>query len=358
MVKTFLLFFFPCAVYASLALTSSESLVRAYSAFDEMQENIGGELLTLFHRSPTPSCNLRTLSRAWVDPFGNWLREGNTDHQIGFVSLTHGVAAGYDYAFNPSWAIGGGGAWNESDVTLHLGKGSGHAHRYAAAFYSDYTAKNAYLGMSIYGALADNFLAINNDFSRDRILLEKKQIYTYQFTSRGKFDAYEMGTQFQGAYFFGVPACLFYPYGVFDLFYAADSSFSSTASFANQTEKVVFHIDSRSTVSVRGEAGVALQIQDLNFTETACVSPTFALGWSMECPILRPPYHWTIQGLPYSFQSQGWNQTWQLFTFQFGLSIRYRMVTIAGNYYSELSPEGRHDVFWAEWGSVRLSANF
>lgn len=345
-------------LHAAIHLTQDESLVRTYSVFDELQEAIGGEILSLFHRPVTVFPEKKEKQSAWVAPVGNWLREGNIGNQIGFVSLTKAMAGGYDYLIGSFWNVGAGFIWSRSDLTLHLGKGSGYQERYAGVVYSDFRTKRGYLGLSFYGASTYDHLKLYNQFTRNQSLLPRRKFPTAEFTSRASFHGKELGAQWQGAYFFGVPACLFYPYGVLDLFGASNESFSSKGSFRKELGSITFQIDSHTTAALRSEAGIALKIEDLNFQETASISPTFALGWAMECPLYRPPYQWTIEGVSQKFSSQGWNQTWQLFTFDFGLHITYRFMALSGSYHSEIAPDGRHDSFWDQWANVELRAFF
>ena len=343
---------------AKIQLTGDESLVRTYSVFDEIQEAIGGQILSLFHRPVIVQTRTKEKQSAWIAPVGNWLREGNIGNQIGFVSLTKGMAAGYDYLLGSFWNLGAGFVGTRSDLTLHLGKGSGYQERYAAIGYSDFRTKRGYLGLSFYGAGTKDHLKLYNQFTRNQSLLPRRKFPTAEFTSRASFHGKELGLQFQGAYFFGVPACLFYPYGVVDLFGAKNDSFSSQGSFRKELGSIAFQIESHTTAALRSEAGVALKIEDLNFAETASISPTFALGWAMECPLYRPSYEWTIDDVSEKFSSQGWNQTWQLFTFDFGLNITYRFITVSGSYHSEIAPDGRHDSFWDQWANVEVRAFF
>lgn len=356
--KIFLLWSFGFHLFSSIHLTSDESLVRCYSVFDEIQEAVGGEILSFFHRKATVSVNQKEKQSAWVAFVGDWLREGNIGHQIGFVSLTKGIMGGYDYRLGSYWNVGTGFSWTDSQVTLHLGKGSGHQERYAAVFYSDFRTKKGYLGCSFYGAGTQNHLKLYNQFTRNYHLLPRKRFPTAEFTSHASFDGKELGAQFQGAYFFGVPACLFYPYGTVDLFGAQNNSFSSLGSFRKSLGTIQIQVDSHTTAALRAEAGIGLKIEDLNFYETASISPTFALGWAMECPLYRPSYNWTIEDVDQQFSSQGWNQTWQLFTFDFGLKITYRFFNLSGVYHSEIAPDGRHDSFWNQWANVELKFFF
>jgi outer membrane autotransporter protein len=308
-----------------------------YSAFDDMEAQIGGQVLSLFHRKPYLACGCERAQRVWATPFGNWLKEGNLGEQVGFEAITWGIAAGYDCGIGENWVIGGGGAFDRTDLVLHLGRGSGSADRYLGSLYCDFMAHNFYIGLSGYGGWDDNEMTRHIHFP------------TLILPAKGKFDGLEAAVELATAYLWGAPACLLYPYATCDFFYAHFNGFSESGA-----DGVDLTVGARGVGTIRSEAGIALQIQDTNRYETICVSPTFALGWAMECPVFRPFYQAHFADEPIGFEAKGWNQTWQMFTFDFGLRLSYYNVSLSGEYHGEFAPDGK-DEFWGQWCNVNLT---
>lgn len=309
-----------------------------YSAFDEIQPELGGQILSIFHRKPYLTCHCKREDRIWTNPFGNWLKEGNIGEQTGFEAITYGVSLGYDREIGNFWVVGIGALWSQTELTLHEGKGSGRKEQYLLGPYADFMMDSFYVGVSSYAAFDQEHMTRYIEFPSSTLI------------ARGKPKSIEAAGQVTTAYFFGIPACLFYPYASCDLFYNNTSSFTESGG----DDAVNLSIASRSILSLRSEAGIALNIQDANFLETVCISPTFALGWAMECPLYRPSYESTFYNEPISFETNGWNQTWQLFTFDFGLKISLWDYTISGEYHGELSPEGRSE-FWGQRCNIGFS---
>ena len=155
--------------------------------------------------------------------------------------------------------------------------------------------------------------------------------------------------QLAAGYLFGSPSGFLYPYANVDLLYMKCGSFSETGTSALNLDVAAYN-----NSTLRTEAGVALQVQDTNYAETVCISPLVALGWVMECPLHRPYYKANFTGEPISFRARGWNHTWQLFSFAFGLNITYKMATLSGQYMGEISPEGRNE-FFGQRCNIRLN---
>ena len=100
-----------------------------------------------------------------------------------------------------------------------------------------------------------------------------------------------------------------------------------------------------------------VQVQNTNYDETMCISPSFGLGWIMELPLHRPAYQSHFVGDSTPFESIGWDHTWQLFSFAFGLSLSYKCLTIAGQYQGEIDPDGR-ETFFGQRCNLKLELNW
>ncbi|MBI5272731.1 MAG: autotransporter domain-containing protein [Chlamydiia bacterium] len=307
-----------------------------YSAIAEMQAEVGGQLVSLFHRRPYLSCGCERERRVWVAPFGNWLREGSLGEQFGLEALTKGIAVGCDMDVGSYAILGIGGTWNQSDLTWHSGHGSGTVDRYLGALYADLMASNFYCGLSILAGVDDNNLTRHIQFASNEL------------SAKGSFLALDLEAQIASAYFFGIPSCLFYPYLNIDFFHLGASGFTETGA-----ETLALHVSPHAGGTLRTEAGIALQIQNTNDDETICISPKFILGWSMECPLYRPLYKAHFIAETSSFRAQGWNHTWQMFVCDLGLKLTYRACSLSGSYLSEIVPDGQ-DSFWGQRCNIVL----
>lgn len=311
-----------------------------YSAFEDLQAQVGGQLVSLFHKKPYLQCGCMRSQRLWAEPFGNWLRQGNLGEQLGFEAITRGVAGGFDREIGSHWVLGIGGSYEETDLTLLLGRGSGSSHGYYGAVYSDFGADNFYLGLS--------FLAGKNQYHLSRHI----QFPSTAFEATGRYHSFDMIGQLAMAYLLGSSSGFFYPYVNFDFLYMKSDAFHEEG-----TSPLNLDVRSHSSSTLRSEAGLALQVQDANYCETICISPLIALGWVMECPLRRPYYQANFAGEPISFKARGWNHTWQLFSFNFGLKLTYKRFALSGQYVGELSPEGR-DEFFGQRCNIRLDLNW
>ena len=311
-----------------------------YSSFTDLQTEVGGQLVSLFHKKPNIPCGCMRSKRLWAQPFGNWLTQGNTGEQVGFEANTRGIAAGIDREIGNQWVIGLGGLYEESDLTLHLGRGSGSTYGYYGAFYTDYGSDHFYLGLSF--LMGEN----RNHLSR------QIQFVFNQFKTSGEYDSFNMIGQLATAYLLGSPAGFIYPYANLDILNFKTEGFQETGA-----DPLNLDVKGQNITTLRSEAGVAFQVQDTNYQRTMCISPIVSLGWVMECPLNRPLYRANFAGEPISFKAKGWDHTWQLFSFSFGLNLTYKGITLSGQYAGESSPDGC-DKFFGQRCNIRLDLNW
>ena len=279
---------------------------------------------SLFHRRPLIpySCGDGNW-RAWADLVGNWLREGNLGEQTGFVSGNKGVAVGVDKKLGQHWAFGGGFIWNLTDMMMHLSRGTGTVNRFLAALNADFNSECFYCGFSLYGGLdANNAI--------------RHIVYpSTDLSAKGEFSSIHIGGQFDAAYIFGFPYCLLYPYAELDYFYFRGKGFTETGA-----DGLNLSIKPHSSQTLRSSAGIGVFTVDCNLSETICVVPTIAFGWTMECPIHRPSYTAHFSGETLSFAAEGWNHTWQAFSSGLWISRSISMIlsSLENTFLSPLPP--------------------
>ncbi|MES2274004.1 MAG: autotransporter domain-containing protein [Chlamydiota bacterium] len=322
-----------------------------YSALAEFQAEVGGQLISLFHRKPYLRCGGCCESgwRIWAEPFGNALEEKNRGEEIGFIVNTAGIAAGLDKAFFDCWTIGIGGAWDSAhlkwddkrkndDPTFVVNRHRGHAdiEGYYGAIYTDYQSDNFYLGAA--------FTAGKDSYDTLRHI----QFFTTDRQAKANYHALDLVGGLTTAYFFGSPVCLVYPYANVDLLYLKADSFNEQGASG-----LDLNVHSYRSTTLRSEAGLALQVQDTNADETMCISPLFAFGWVMLYPIHRDSYTSTFAGEPIPFRVKGWDRTWQLLSLNFGLTINYRSFGLSLEYNVQVSTDS-DTAFYDQRGGIRL----
>jgi autotransporter-associated beta strand protein len=300
----------------------------ALSAFAELQGEIGGQVLTIFHRAPTLLCGCVNSNRIWVEPYGNWLQEKHQGEQIGFHATTRGIAFGVDHEFFDAWTLGIGGSWNDTHLSWSKHRGHAYIKGLYGALYTDLRVGNFYFGGSAYGG--------TDWFHTARSI----QFTTIDRQAKAEYEGLDIGAQFSSAYYFGTPACLFYPYGIVDYLFLDTDPFSESG--ANSLD---LSVERYKSATLRSEAGLALQVIDKNYRETICISPMFAMGWVMEWPLERDKFRSTFAGQTIPFSVEGWDQTWQLLNLRFGLSLTYYCWNLDSLYIAEISPEGNSPLF-------------
>jgi autotransporter-associated beta strand protein len=295
----------------------------AMSALAELQTEIGGQMLSLFHRKPTLICGCSAPGRIWVEPFGNWLHEKQQGQEIGFHATSRGVAFGLDAQFLGAWTLGIGGAWNATDLSWSLNRGHAYTNGLFGSFYTDLALGNFYFGGSAY-------------YGKDWYDTARGiHFVTVDRQADAHYHGRDIGGQFTAAYYFGTPACLFYPYGTVDYLRLDNESYSESG--ANSLD---LNVEGYRSTTLRSEAGIALQVIDKNYAETICISPLVSMGWVAEWPLQRDDYTAAFVNGPIPFTVKGWDQTWQLLNLRFGLGLTYRCLTLDTQYILDISPDG------------------
>ncbi len=308
----------------------------AFSAFAEIQAALGGQLLTLFHRRPVPHCACSDHGRLWIEPYGNWLKEKNLGYELGFHAYSKGAALGLDGELTEGWVLGFGAAWNDTHMYWAKGRGSSTISGYFGSIYTDYTSDNFYLGLSCVAGWDKCHSSRHIQFS------------TIDEQAHSTRHNLELMGQLATAVFFGPSYCFAFPYLNIDYFYLKEKQANESGA-----PGLNLQVHDHSGNTLRSEAGFAVQVQDVNRANTICISPLFGLGWAMEMPINRTPYRSNFEGEPISFESYGWDYTWQLFTLRFGFSLTYNCLSLTGGYVAEMSPL-EHTPFFDQRGDIRL----
>lgn len=312
----------------------------ALSAFAELQTELGGQLLSLFHRRPQLACSCTNPSRLWVEPYGNWLHEKKQGMEIGFHATTRGVAIGYDYQFMGCWTLGLAGAYNKTDLSWSLDRGYAYIEGAYGSFYTDLALGNFFLGASVYAG---------KDWYDT---MRQMHFSTIDRQAKSNSDGLDLGGQLTTAYFFGAPSCLLYPYATVDYLYLQNGSFKESGSHS-----LDLGVASYTSSTLRTEAGGAIRLVDRNRNETICISPLISMGYVLELPLHREHYTSTFSGATIPFSTQGWDMAWQLLNLRFGLGITYRCFTLDTDYSADISPEG-DSPFFNQRANFRMSCNF
>lgn len=307
-----------------------------YSAFDELQMEVGSQIASLFHRYPASSCFCNSPYRVWVEPFGNWLVEKKDDLQVGFASNTYGVAFGFDAKLFNQFILGGGGSWNSTHLTWHEGRGHASIDGFHLSVYSDYVIDIFYIGAS--------FLAGLNDYYSHR----KIQYTSIDETATANFHGLDLIGQLSTALIYGPGKCCVFPYLNLDVAYLGLRDINE-----QNAPGLQLNVNANHSTTLRMEAGIGLQVEDTNYDETMCVSPKVAIGWAMECPLHRQLFTSVFTGQSIPFSVQGWDRTWQLFTADFGLTFNYTCYSLTGQYHVELCPDDNTKLF-DQRGNVRF----
>ena len=307
-----------------------------YSAFTEFQEEMGAQIVSLFHRKPHLSCACDNGRRIWVQPFGDSLTEKRHGEEFGFTANSGGLAAGFDGDILCNWIFGFGAAWNNTHLKWHSHHGHGEVNGIYASLYTDYRIWNFYLGGAIYGGVDLYDTERHIDF------------FSLNEHSKASYTGYEAVAQLNTAYFFGAPTALLYPYANFDLLYLHTPAFHEQGAGS-----LSLHVAKHSAATFRTEMGLAFQVIDTNMDETMCISPLFSIGWVNMCPIERQDFHSTFDSAPISFETFGWDQTWNLFSLDFGLAFSYRCFTMDLKYNVEMSAD-KETLLYNQYGNIRF----
>lgn len=307
-----------------------------FSAFAEIQADLGAELLSFFHRRPGPHCVCSDSPRLWVEPYGDWLQEKSIYYQVGFHARSQGVAAGLDVELLEGWSVGVGGAWNDTHMQWNREQGFSETKNYYAAAYMDYSYKNFYVGL----ACATGF----DHCSSSRHI----HYSTVNEHAHGSRHNREWMGQITLAFSSGPSNCFTFPYFTLDYFYLKQGSLKEKGA-----PGLNLHVSEQSGGTLRAEAGFLLEGQALSEDKVFCLSPLFGVGWAMETPLHRTSYRATFEGMPIPFRVTGWEYTWQLLTTRLGLTLAYRCLSFYAGYMLEVSPLA-HTPFVGQKGDVRL----
>lgn len=298
------------------------------SAYAELHAELGGQLLSLFHRRPTFCCNCYDSFRLWVEPFGNWIHEKHQGMQIGFHATTRGIAVGTDYQFLDSWTIGLGGAYSLTDLKWSEYGGYGYVESGYGAFYSDFSIGNFFLGFSGYAG-------------KDRYdNIRKIRFSSIDLQAKSHFHGLEMGAQLTSAYYFGTRSFQLFPYATADFLYLKNSAFSENGAGA-----INLGVNPYRSSDLRAETGLSFSFVDRNDDETICVAPMISMGYVLELPLHRDHFRARFTGTPIPFKTTGWDMAWQLLNLKMGLDITYRCFTLSSCYGADISPEGDSPLF-------------
>ncbi len=307
-----------------------------YSAFTEMQAENGGQLISLFHRLPYLPCSCKSPSRLWIEGLGNSLTMKNHGIQLGFQGNTGGIAFGYDGQITEHFLVGIGGAWTNNHLTWKERRGKGVMNGFYGGIYFDSIFGDFYFGGSC--------LAGKDFYTSSRHIA----LLTGARTAKADFQAWDVMAQLSAAYLFGSPQAFFYPYANLDYLYLNTETFSESG--ADGLNLTVF---SRVDGTLRTELGLGLQIQDRNISETMCISPLISLGWVNMCPVERPKLKSTFEGATIPFQVVGWDESWNLFNVNFGLTVSYCCYSLMMGYNVEISPDSDTTLF-NQHGNLRF----
>ncbi|HSX10717.1 MAG TPA: autotransporter outer membrane beta-barrel domain-containing protein, partial [Chlamydiales bacterium] len=305
-----------------------------YSAFTEFQEEVGAKLISLFHRKPYLPYVYLDSTRVWVTPFGDSLTEKHHGEEFGFTANSGGVAFGVDGDLTPYWDLGFGGAWNYGQLEWHARHGHGEVNGFYGSVYTDYLVSNFYIGAAVYGGI--------DFYDTERHI----RIVTIDDKAKANFRGYDIVAQLATAYYFGAPTAYFYPYANFDYLYCHTPGFTE-----HGADSLDLDVGSNHASTFRTEMGLALQLIDLNYDETMGITPLFSIGWVNMCPIERQNYHSFFVGAPIPFTTFGWDETWNLFSLDFGLGFFYQAFSIDVEYNCEMSAD-KETLLYNHYGNI------
>lgn len=307
-----------------------------YSAFTELQAEMDGQLLSLFHRLPYLPCACSNPSRMWIEPFGNSLTLKRHGLEIGAQANSGGLAFGYDGQILENFVLGFGGAWNSSRLDWHDHRGHGDVNGLYGAIYFDSQIGNFYLGGSCLAGLDFYDAHRHIDF-----------LTTDRHTS-AEYQATDIMGQIATAYLFGSPQAFFYPYANLDYLYLHTHKINES-----KADGLDLKVEAHTDATLRTEMGLGLQVQDTNAAQTMCISPLVSIGWVNMTPLERPMLKSTFAGATIPFSVRGWDETWNLFNANFGLNITYRCYSLDLQYNAEMSAD-KKTLLFNQRGGIRF----
>lgn len=306
------------------------------SALVELQAELGGQIISQFHRLPVMRCSCSNANRFWIEPFGNTLTLKKHGMEIGAQSNSGGLSLGYDGEILKNVIFGIGGTWSQSRLHWHNHRGHAMINGVYGGLYADYQPSQFYFGASALGGIDFYETSRHIDF------------ITTNRHARAKPMALDIMAQVAMAYLFGAPTAYFYPYANIDFLYLHTHKFGE-----HGAEGLDLTVRKRTDSTLRTEMGIALQVQDTNAAQTMCISPKFAIGWVNMSPIERERYKSTFKGAVIPFQTYGWNESWNLLHADVGLSISYYCCFFGAAYSVDVSPDSNTPLF-NQYGQVEL----
>ncbi len=290
---------------------------------------MGSQVATFFHHKPYEPCGGYRPNHIWVEPFGNWFREKHVGQQVGFNADVYGLAAGYDGELLDDWVLGVGGAYNNSSLHWHEGRGHAHANSFYGALYTDWMTKHAYVGASVLGG-GDFF-----DTTR------KIDFLTTHKRAKAHPHGFDVISQVSAAGFFG-DKFIASPYADLTYLYFHHSKFRE-----RKAGGLNLQVSSYASQTIRSEAG--MNFRYLGTPNRACITPIVSLSWVGIYPIHRDHYHTRFVGAPIPFTVKGWNHSWNLFSPSAGLEISKDRFVFSLQYEAEIGSR-----FLAQKGNIRF----
>ena len=307
-----------------------------YSAFTEMQTEVNGQIISLFHRLPYLPCACNNPNRLWIEGFGNSLTMKSHGLEVGFQGNSGGLAFGYDGQITDSFVLGIGGAWSNNHLNWHDSRGHGEMNGLYGGIYFDSQVGSFYFGGTFLAGMDFYDTSRNLKFSN----IDRK--------ATANFKAADLMGQIATAYLFGSPQAFFYPYANIDYLYLHTHKFTE-----NGAGGLNLNVFDRTDGTLRTEMGLGLQVQDRNAAETVCIAPIVSIGWVNMCPIERPKLEATFVGATIPFKVLGWDESWNLLNVSFGLSFAYRCFSTKLAYNTEFSCDSK-TILYNQNGNLRL----
>jgi autotransporter-associated beta strand protein len=300
-----------------------------YSATVETQVEVGCQIASLFQRKR--SCDCSGIGRSWAEPFANWLEVSNHGEEVGFESITKGIAFGFDHESTRYFSVGVGGVWKQSDVDWKESRGNGHIEGGYGAIYTDYWIDDCAINAS---------LLVGGDHYKVHRRIEYSGMPNIHQVAEGSYLGMDGIGHLAAAYYFGGCTGAIFPYGTFDYLFFQQPAFTETGSPSFDLE-----IASNNSQTLRTEFGFGLRWQDNNSSNSFNIAPEVAFGWASEYPIVRNKYISKFVGQPIPFSVVGWDHTWQIFIVRASLGLVFRCLTISGDYAMERSIGGDNSFF-------------
>ena len=304
---------------SAAVLNSALDLMQpsSYSAFAELQMEVAGQIVGMFHQGLFQRCHRIRPRSFWVEPFGDWYREQGVDFQFGYTAQAKGISAGFDGRFADHWLLGVGGVYDWVNVRWYRPGSHAHVRNYYGTIYADYVTKRARIGATV--------MAGGDCYHVSRHI----QFLATNETARSNPRGFEMVGQLMGNFAFPV-SCSWSVCPAFslDYFYLRTTAFTE-----KNAPGLNLHVNRHNNHTGRGEVGLAGQYSYTYEAMKSCLFLQFAGTWIIEGALHRPDYIVRFQNQSIPFKSRGWNRTLQLFSpsvevqgtyLDFGASLQYK----------------------------------